>query len=50
MTPVAVGAAMVWAADRKVHWLAVLAALLGTIFIQLGTVLDANGAKQVRRR
>ena len=37
MTPVAVGTALAWAAEGKVHWLAVLAALLGSIFIQLGT-------------
>ena len=39
MTPVAVGAALAWAMERKIHWLAVLVALIGGIFIQIGTNL-----------
>jgi 1,4-dihydroxy-2-naphthoate polyprenyltransferase len=39
MTPVMVGTAMAWASDRQIHWLAVVAALLGSMFIQLGTNL-----------
>ncbi len=31
MTPVAVGAALAWAANRQIHELAVLAALIGSI-------------------
>ena len=37
MTPVAVGAALAWTMERKIHWLAVLVALIGGIFIQIGT-------------
>lgn len=39
MTPVAVGAALAWAAEGEIHWPAVLAALVGSMFIQLGTNL-----------
>ena len=48
MTPVAVGAAMAWAADRKIYWLAVFAALLGSIFIQLGTNLHNDAVDSER--
>lgn len=39
ITPVAVGTALAWAAEKKVHWLAILAALIGSIFIQIATNL-----------
>ena len=48
MTPVAVGTALAWAAEGKVHWLAVLAALLGSIFIQLGTNLHNDAVDSER--
>jgi len=48
MTPVAVGTALAWAAEGKVHWLAVLAALLGSIFIQLGTNLHNDAIDSER--
>src|SRR5262245_44647383 len=43
-TPVVVGAALAWAAERQVHWLAVLAAFLGAVFIQLGTNIHNDAA------
>jgi 1,4-dihydroxy-2-naphthoate octaprenyltransferase len=48
MTPVAIGAALAWAVERRVHWLAVLAALFGSVCIQLGTNLhnDAIDSKR----
>jgi 1,4-dihydroxy-2-naphthoate polyprenyltransferase len=48
MTPVAVGTALAWAAEGKIHWLAVLAALLGSIFIQLGTNLHNDAIDSER--
>jgi 1,4-dihydroxy-2-naphthoate octaprenyltransferase len=36
--------ALAWAAERKVHWLAVLAALIGSAFIQLGTNIHNDAA------
>jgi 1,4-dihydroxy-2-naphthoate polyprenyltransferase len=39
LTPVAVGAALAWAVDSQIHWLALLVALLGSMCIQLGTNL-----------
>jgi 1,4-dihydroxy-2-naphthoate octaprenyltransferase len=39
MTPVAVGATLAWAANREIHALPVLAALVGSMCIQLGTNL-----------
>jgi 1,4-dihydroxy-2-naphthoate octaprenyltransferase len=48
ITPVAVGTALAWALERRVHWLAVLAALVGSICIQLGTNLH-NDAADYRR-
>ena len=44
VTPVMVGAALAWAVDRRVHWLAVLAALIASIFIQLGTNIHNDAA------
>lgn len=37
MTPVAVGTALAWAIERRVHWLAVVVALISAIFIQIAT-------------
>jgi 1,4-dihydroxy-2-naphthoate polyprenyltransferase len=48
MTPVAVGTALAWATERQVHWLAVLAALVCSIFIQLGTNLHNDAADSER--
>lgn len=47
-TPVAVGAALAWAAEGKVRWLAVLVALVGSMFIQIGTNLH-NDALDAER-
>jgi 1,4-dihydroxy-2-naphthoate polyprenyltransferase len=47
-TPVAVGTALAWAANSQVHWLAVLAALLGSMFIQLGTNLHNDAVDSER--
>jgi 1,4-dihydroxy-2-naphthoate octaprenyltransferase len=44
ITPVVVGTALAWVAERQVHWLAVLAALIGSMFIQLGTNLHNDAA------
>jgi 1,4-dihydroxy-2-naphthoate octaprenyltransferase len=44
VTPVVVGAALAWAAERKVHWIAVLAALVGSVFIQIGTNIHNDAA------
>jgi 1,4-dihydroxy-2-naphthoate polyprenyltransferase len=44
VTPVIVGTALAWAAERNVHWLAVLAALIGSAFIQLGTNIHNDAA------
>ena len=43
-TPVLVGTAMAWAADGEVLWLPVLAALIASMFIQLGTNLHNDAA------
>jgi len=48
MTPVAAGTALAWAAAGKIHWLAVLAALLGSVFIQLGTNLHNDAIDSER--
>jgi 1,4-dihydroxy-2-naphthoate polyprenyltransferase len=37
MTPVAVGGALAWAEQRKIHWLVVLVALVGSMSIQIAT-------------
>jgi 1,4-dihydroxy-2-naphthoate octaprenyltransferase len=39
VTPVAVGTALAWAMERRIDGLAVVAALVGSMFIQLGTNL-----------
>jgi 1,4-dihydroxy-2-naphthoate polyprenyltransferase len=44
ITPVMVGTSLAWALERKVHWLAVLAAVLGSAFIQLGTNIHNDAA------
>jgi 1,4-dihydroxy-2-naphthoate octaprenyltransferase len=48
VTPVAVGTALAWAADRQIHGLAVLAALIGSMFIQLGTNLHNDAVDSER--
>jgi len=48
MTPVAVGAALAWAAERRIHWPAVVAALAGSMFIQLGTNLHNDAVDSER--
>jgi 1,4-dihydroxy-2-naphthoate polyprenyltransferase len=48
MTPVVVGTALAWAVEGKVHWLAVLAALIGSIFIQVGTNLHNDAVDSER--
>jgi len=47
-TPILVGTALAWAVERRIHWFAALAALVGAIFIHLGTNLhnDATGSKR----
>ena len=47
-TPVMVGTALAWAAERKIHWLAVVAALIASVFIQLGTNIH-NDASDFER-
>jgi 1,4-dihydroxy-2-naphthoate octaprenyltransferase len=44
LTPVMVGGALAWAVERKVHWLAVLAALGASVLIQLGTNIHNDAA------
>lgn len=48
MAPVAVGATLAWAGEHKVAWAAVLAALIGSMLIQIGTNLhnDASDAER----
>jgi 1,4-dihydroxy-2-naphthoate octaprenyltransferase len=48
MTPVAVGAALAWAVERKIHWLAVLIALVGSMSIQIGTNLHNDAVDSER--
>jgi 1,4-dihydroxy-2-naphthoate octaprenyltransferase len=48
MTPVIVGAALAWAVERELHWGAIFAALLGSMFIQLGTNLHNDAADSER--
>jgi 1,4-dihydroxy-2-naphthoate polyprenyltransferase len=43
-TPVIVGTALAWAVERRIHWLAVLAALIASVFIQLGTNIHNDAA------
>ena len=39
ISPVVVGAALAWAAQQQIHWPTILAALLGSMCIQVGTNL-----------
>src|SRR6266700_1343589 len=48
ITPVAVGTALAWAVERKAHWPAVAAALVGAMCIQLGTNLHNDMADSQR--
>ena len=48
VTPVVVGAALAWALDGQVHWLAVLAALIASMFIQMGTNLHNDAVDSER--
>jgi 1,4-dihydroxy-2-naphthoate polyprenyltransferase len=48
MAPVAVGAALAWAMERELHWSAVVAALAGSMLIQLGTNLHNDAADSER--
>lgn len=48
VTPVAVGAALAWAVEREVHWPAIVAALAGSMFIQIGTNLHNDAMDSER--
>ena len=48
ITPVVVGAALAWAVDRQVHGPAVLAALIASAFIQLGTNMHNDAVDSER--
>jgi 1,4-dihydroxy-2-naphthoate polyprenyltransferase len=48
MTPVIVGAALAWAVERQLHFPAVLAALIGSMLIQVGTNLHNDAADSAR--
>ncbi len=48
MTPVVVGAALAWAAERQLRWPVIIAALLGSIFIQFGTNLHNDAVDSER--
>jgi len=48
MTPVIVGAALAWAVERELHWGAIVAALIASMFIQLGTNLHNDAADSER--
>jgi 1,4-dihydroxy-2-naphthoate polyprenyltransferase len=48
MTPVFVGAAVAWAAEQKFHLLAIVAALVASASIQLGTNLHNDAADSER--
>ena len=48
MTPVLVGTALAWATDRNINVLAVLAALIASMFIQLGTNMHNDAADSER--
>lgn len=48
ITPVAVGVALAWAVDRQIHGPAVVAALLGSMCIQLGTNLHNDAVDSER--
>src|SRR5258708_40274038 len=48
MMPVVVGTAVAWSAERKIHWLAIGAALVASVFIQLGTNLHNDAVDSER--
>jgi 1,4-dihydroxy-2-naphthoate polyprenyltransferase len=48
MTPVIVGAAVAWAAEQKIHFFPVVAALVASALIQLGTNLHNDAADSER--
>ena len=48
ITPVAVGAALSWAMDGRIHQLAVAAALVASMFIQMGTNLHNDAVDSER--
>ena len=48
ITPVIVGSALAWAAERQVHWPALTAALVASAFIQMGTNLHNDAADSER--
>ncbi len=47
-TPVVVGTALAWAVERELRWPAVLAALIGSMLIQVGTNLHNDAADSER--
>ena len=47
-TPVVVGTALAWAVERQIRWPAVLAALIGSMLIQVGTNLHNDAADSKR--
>ena len=47
-TPVIVGTALAWAVERQIRWPAVLAALIGSMLIQIGTNLHNDAADSKR--
>jgi len=47
-TPVVVGTALAWAVERQIRWHAVLAALIGSMLIQVGTNLHNDAADSKR--
>lgn len=47
-TPVVVGTALAWAVDRQLRWSVVLAALIGSLLIQVGTNLHNDAADSKR--
>lgn len=46
--PVVVGAALAWAVQRGLHWPAFVTALVGSVFIQIGTNLHNDAADSER--
>ena len=44
MTPVVTGTALAWAVERRVNWVAVAAAVISAILIQVGTNLHNDAA------
>ena len=47
-TPVIVATSLAWAVEREIHWPAVLAALAGSVCIQIGTNLHNDAADSER--